>query len=137
MEESKNVYTREEAEEKLKSWARYLEIDTESKGFIDVLDALTYPVMRGRLDFDVENEVFRYRLLKPITYENSPPKEILEIRELDTNQKRAVQKYKENENIDMVNVLYAKAAGLEIGEAGKIKGRDFSNISAIVLGFFA
>lgn len=128
---------REQAEAQIREWAEYLEIDTDDPGFQDVIAALVMPVMKERLTFDKDEECFRYRLIKPITYANNPAKEILEIRELDLKQKKAVQRYKDNEKIDMLTALYGRSAGLMIGETEQLKGRDVTVITAIVTGFFS
>jgi endonuclease V-like protein UPF0215 family len=64
-------------------------------------------------------------------------KEIVEIKELTLEEKRAIERFKDTEKISMVEAIYAKAAGLTIAEASRIKGRDFSVISAINQVFFS
>ena len=58
--------TREEAESSLKEWADYLELDTDRQLYTDIVDELKMTVRNNRLTFDIENEVFKYQLIKPV-----------------------------------------------------------------------
>lgn len=121
---------------KLKEWAEWLDVNTETEDFKSAMETLVRPVMSERLDFDADKEVFRLKLAAPIVMDKGS-REILEIRELTLDDKRSVQRYKDNEKIDMVEAIYAKAAGISLAEASKLKGRDFSVITAINQVFFS
>lgn len=129
------VMTRDEAEAKIREWADYLEVDTERAFFSDVVDELIMPVKKGRLDLDYDSGIFRYRLIKPIEHQNSI-KEIVEIREGNLGDSRAViDRHKNNEANQMV-ALTAKRTGLEMAEVEQLSDRDITRISAIFQGFF-
>lgn len=129
---------RSKAQEIIKGWAAQLEVDTDREFFADVIEELSLPVMKGRLDFDSEKEVFRYQLLKPIEKQDgSGCIEVVEIRETDMNENKDVQRFKDNEKIDQATVLLARSCGLEMGFASRLKQRDVHRINAVILGFFA
>jgi hypothetical protein len=128
--------TTEDATELLKRWGDALDVNTNTKDFSEAIDTLLPAVRSERLSFDSDTEVFKLKLLAPLEFENSK-KEILDIRELSLTEKECIQKYKSAEGVCMVEALYAKHAGMSLGEAGKIKGRDFSVITAVVTAFFS
>jgi len=126
---------RDAAVAKLKSWADHLEVDTESEDFQASMNALVMPVMKGRLDFDFEDERFRYQLLQPIANQNST-KEIVEIRELDYEKSKVLDRFKENESVAQATAMIARSCGLQIAEAEKLINRDIRKINAVIVGFF-
>jgi hypothetical protein len=128
--------TKEEAIATIKEWAEFLDVNTDTEDFTSALDVLVLPVMSDRLAFDADREVFTLKLASPIVMEKST-KEIVEIKELTLEEKRAIERFKDTEKISMVEAIYAKAAGLTIAEASRIKGRDFSVITAINQVFFS
>jgi len=128
--------TKEEAIATIKEWAEFLDVNTDTEDFTSALDVLVRPVMSDRLAFDADREVFTLKLASPIVMEKST-KEIVEIKELTLEEKRAIERFKDTEKISMVEAIYAKAAGLTIAEASRIKGRDFSVITAINQVFFS
>lgn len=128
--------TKEEAIATIKEWAEFLDVNTDTEDFTSALDVLVRPVMSERLAFDADREVFTLKLASPIVMEKST-KELVEIKELTLEEKRAIERFKDTEKISMVEAIYAKAAGLTIAEASRIKGRDFSVISAINQVFFS
>jgi hypothetical protein len=128
--------TKEEAIATIKEWAEFLDVNTDTEDFTSALDVLVRPVMSERLAFDADREVFTLKLASPIVMEKST-KEIVEIKELTLEEKRAIERFKDTEKISMVEAIYAKAAGLTIAEASRIKGRDFSVITAINQVFFS
>jgi hypothetical protein len=130
------AFTKDEAIVKLKEWAEWLDVNTDTADFAEAVETLVKPVMSERLDFDADKEIFRLKLASPIVMEKGN-RELLEIRELTLDDKRSVQRYKDNEKIDMVEAIYAKAAGISLAEASKLKGRDFSVITAINQVFFS
>jgi len=128
--------TKDEAIAQLKDWADFLDVNTETKEFADAMEVLVRPVMSERLAFDIDREVFTLKLAAPLEMANSK-KEIVEIKELALEEKRAIEKFKDTEKISMVEAIYAKSAGISIAEASKIKGRDFTVITAINQVFFS
>lgn len=133
----KQIFTREEAQNKIKEWAERLEVDTGLESFKDVVDELTMPVMNGRLDFNPETERFTYMLLKPIEKKDgSGSIETVEIRETTMEDNKAIQRYGEKERVDQAQALVAKACGLIDGFASRLGQRDISKINAVVIGFF-
>ncbi len=128
--------TKEEAIATIKEWAEFLDVNTDTEDFTAALDVLVRPVMSERLAFDADREVFTLKLASPIVMEKST-KELVEIKELTLEEKRAIERFKDTEKISMVEAIYAKAAGLSIAEASRIKGRDFSVITAINQVFFS
>ncbi|PKL40749.1 MAG: hypothetical protein CVV44_03845 [Spirochaetae bacterium HGW-Spirochaetae-1] len=129
---------RGDAIKKIYEWAECLEVDTEREHFKDVVEELTLPVMKDRLDFDLEEEVFRYKLLSPIVKQDgSGSIEILTIKETDMNENKEIQRFKDNQSIDQATALLSKACGIPVGFVSRIKQRDIGKINAVVLGFFA
>ena len=128
--------TKEEAIATIKEWAEFLDVNTDTEDFTSALDVLVRPVMSERLAFDADREVFTLKLASPIVMEKST-KELVEIKELTLEEKRAIERFKDTEKISMVEAIFAKAAGLTIAEASRIKGRDFSVITAINQVFFS
>lgn len=132
-EESKGgLLTRELAEGLLREWADVLELDTDRQLYTDLVDELKMSVRKQRLIFDIETEVFSYQLIKPVDGVN-----IVEIKECDFNQKKIIQRYKENESIESAGAMISKYTNLTIEQVGKLKDRDINKINAVVLGFLA
>jgi hypothetical protein len=131
-----NKITKDDAIAQLKDWADFLDVNTETDDFTAALDVLVKPVMSERLTFDLDREVFILKLAAPLEMANSK-KEMVEIKELTLDEKRGIERFKDSEKISMVEAIYAKAAGLSIAEASKIKGRDFSVVTAINQVFFS
>lgn len=134
-EQSTQQMSRDEASALLKDWADFLEIDTEGERFADSLNVLVHPVLKGRLDFDRETERFRYQLLHPIQHQNST-KEIVEIRELDYDRSKVLDRFKESESVGQAVALIARSCDLQIAEAEKLVNRDIRKLNAVILGFF-
>ena len=124
--------TREEAESLLKEWADYLELDTDRQLYTDIVDELKMAVRNNRLTFDIEDEVFKYVLLKQID-----DVQIIEIKECNFKQKKVIQRYKDNESIDSAGAMLSKYTNLSIEQVDKLKDRDVNKINAVVLGFLA
>ena len=130
-----SMMSREEAEQKLKEWAEYLELDIQRSFFEDVLDALTFPTMKGRLDFRYEDETFLYRLIKPIQHTNTM-KETVEIFETKYESTKVLDRIKENQKHERAAALMTRRTNLLMPEVEQLSQRDEGTISAIVLGFF-
>ena len=124
--------TREEAEKLLESWADYLELDTDRQLYTDIVDELKMAVRNNRLTFDIEDEVFKYMLIKPVG-----DIQIVEIKECNFKQKKIIQRYKDNESIDSAGAMLSKYTNLSIEQVNDLKDRDVNKINAVVLGFLA
>jgi len=124
--------TREEAEGLLKQWADFLELDTDRQLYADIVEELKMPVRNNRLTFDMENEVFKYQLIKPVS-----DVQIVEIKECNFKQKKVIQRYKESESIESAGAMLSKYTNLSIEQIGELMDRDISKINAVVLGFLA
>ncbi len=124
--------TREEAEGLLKEWAEFLELDTGRKLFDDIIEELTGPVMKNRLNFNFDTEEFSYQLIKPVSGH-----EIVTIKECDFNSKKSLQRYKDNEGIDQAIKTISTYTDLSIEEVMQLKDRDINRINAVVMGFLA
>lgn len=129
------VMTRDEAEKQIHDWADFFEVDTDRAFFADVVDELVMPVKKGRLDLDYENEVFKYRLIKPIEHQNST-KEIIEIKEGRFGLNKAIERYKDSESTSQAAALLGKRTGLDNAEVELLSDRDITKINAVILGFF-
>lgn len=129
------VMTRDEAEKQIHDWADFFEVDTDRGFFADVVDELVMPVKKGRLDLDYENEVFKYRLIKPIEHQNST-KEIIEIKEGRFGLNKAIERYKDSESTSQAAALLGKRTGLDNAEVELLSDRDITKINAVILGFF-
>ena len=126
----------EDARAALALWADQLDINADTSDFSDACDVLIPAIRSERLAFDEEKEVFTLKLAAPLMLETKKT-ELVTIKELTLDEKRSIEKFKDSEKISMVEAIYAKAAGLTIAEASRIKGRDFSIISAICTVFFS
>ena len=127
---------KDEAIALMRSWADMLDVNDETDDFTAAIETLLPAVRSKRLAFDEDREVFTLVLSAPLVLTNSK-RESLEIKELTLDEKSCVEKYDDKEKIGMVTAIYAKSAGLSIAEASKIKGRDFSVITAINSVFFS
>jgi hypothetical protein len=127
---------KDEAIALMRSWADMLDVNDETDDFTAAIETLLPAVRSQRLAFDEDKEVFTLVLSAPLVLTNSK-RESLEIKELTLDEKSCVEKYDDKEKIGMVTAIYAKSAGLSIAEASKIKGRDFSVITAINSVFFS
>lgn len=131
-EEKKEVITREEAEMMLTMWADAVELDTKRELFKDILEKLTGVVMKGRMKFDEESETFTYQLLKPMN-----GKTLVTIKETDFNDKKSLQKFGEDQEMDAAGMMMAKHTNLTTGEVLKLKTRDQKRINAVIMGFLS
>ena len=127
---------KDEAIALMRSWADMLDVNDDTEDFTAAIETLLPAVRSQRLAFDEDREVFTLVLKAPLVLTNSK-RESLEIKELTLDEKSCVEKYDDKEKIGMVTAIYAKSAGLSIAEASKIKGRDFSVITAINSVFFS
>lgn len=128
--------TKAEAIAKMTEWADYLEVPTDGEDWDAAIEVLSLPIINGRLDFNKDDETFSLLLKAPIELQ-SENKELLTIRELSINEKRCVERYKDNEKISMVEAIYAKSCGISLAEASRIKGRDFTVIATVNSVFFS
>jgi hypothetical protein len=135
-EEKKERMSAEDARALLTMWGDALDINTETTDFSDACDVLIPAVRSERLAYDEDAETFSLKLSAPLVLQ-AGKREMLTIKELTLDEKRGIEKFKDSEKISMVEAIYAKAAGLSLAEASKIKGRDFSVVSAICTVFFS
>jgi len=131
-EEKEDLSPREKAEKKIRQWADVLELDTKRDLFSDVMDQLIGVVEKERLTFDEETEVFTYQLLKPVG-----GKKLITIRETTFEEKKALQKFKDNEEMDAAGMMMAKHTNLSTGDVLQLKTRDQKRINAVIMGFLA
>lgn len=126
--------TNDEAVEAIEKWADYWDLDPDRELFKVVVDELRYQVKRERLSFDQDEEVFRYQLKKSI---KSGDEEIgiVEIRQTTMEDKKILQKYKDDESIQAATAMMSKYTGLKVSEVGKLFDRDTSVINAVISGF--
>lgn len=134
---AKEKMNRQDAEDKIREWADWLEVDTELEHFQDVIDEILLAVKKERLTFDKDEDIFKYKLIKPILkQDDSGSIEIVDIHETSFNDNRVIQRFKKSESIDQATALLAKAIGIEPGFVSRLKQRDISTINAVILGFF-
>ena len=132
-EKTDDMKTPEEmAEEKLKKWAIDLEINPESKSFRDVIDELLMVVVNDRLNFDKETEVFTYQLLNPMN-----EKTIITIHETTFQEKKDIQKFKDDETYQKAGKMVSQHTNLKSGEVLNLKTRDQNKITAVMTGFLS
>ena len=132
LEEKKEMMSKDEAEGTLKLWAEQLELDTERELFTDMVDVLSMVVRKERLKFDEESEVFTYQLLKPMKEKN-----FVTIRETTFKEKKALQKFKDGEDMDAAGMMMAKHTNLSPVEVLELKTRDQKRINAVIMGFLS
>lgn len=137
--DKKDMLSKEAARDLIEKWADGLSIDPESDKFQDVIEAIQYSVRKEQLTFDEEDGIFKYVLKSPIVKKDgSKSISIVNISEMDMNQRKVVQKYKDNESIDQAVALMAQSLNMEeeTGFVARIKGRDCDIINAVIMGFF-
>ena len=132
MSEGMEKKTREEAEGLLRSWADYMELDTSRELFDDLVEELRMPVMKNRLTFDMDTEIFSYQLIKPVG-----EKQIVDIEECDFKAKKVLQSYKDKEGVLMSMKTISIYTNLSIDEVESLKDRDRNHITAVLMGFLA
>lgn len=137
MDKSKNtMFSENEAIEKIRSWADYLEVDSDSEAFQDVIEEIKFAVRKGRIDFNFDTSSFSVHLLSPIEKADGERIEIVTVRELAMGEKVAYDRYKDGQSVRQAIELIARACELELGFAERLKDRDVTRINALVLGFF-
>lgn len=119
-----------EAQELLRNWANFMELDTDRELFSDIVDELCMVVKLEKLTFDEESETFKLVLRYPVKDKN-----IIEIKACDMAAKRVLQKYKDNESIDSARAMLAAYTGLEESEVRLLKDLDINRINAVICGF--
>ena len=132
MAEKKDKLSSEEAEDLLKSWAEFLELDTDRELYADLVDELRMPVRLKRLTFEKETETFKYLLINAVNGKN-----MVEIKECDFNAKKVIQRYKESESIAAAGAMLSKYTNLTAEEIGQLMERDVTRINGVVIGFLA
>ena len=90
-DEGNKEITREDADQMLELWADCLELDTESSMFLNLREELRFPVMKKRLTFDEDTEVFKLNLLKPVD-----GVQLVEISECTIKAKKSLERFKES-----------------------------------------
>jgi len=124
--------SREKAEELIKEWADFLELDTDRELYDDLVEELRMPVRNQRLTFEKETETFRYQLINPVGDKN-----IVEIKDCNFEDKKIIQKYKDTETIESSVALLSKYTNFTAAEVGKLKTRDSTKMTAVAIGFLA
>ncbi len=124
--------SREAAEEILKEWAEFLELDTDREIFDDLIEELRMPVRNQRLTYEKETETFKYQLINPVD-----GKGIVEIKDCSFDDKKIIQKYKDTETVESSVALLSKYTNFTAAEVGKLKTRDSTKMTAVALGFLA
>ena len=127
--------TKEKAAALIESWADIVELDTDRDMYQDILEELRLPVRLQKLTFDMEEEIFKLQLNKPISGPNGEI-HIVEIKSIKFEAKRVLQKYKQNEGMDSARALIKAYTGLEESSIKQLKDRDFDRINCIIIGFF-
>ena len=130
MAEKNEKKTREEAIRLLKQWADYMELDTTRGLFDDLVEELTMSVINNRLDFDMDNEIFSYQLIKPIG-----EKQIVKIEECNYKSKKVLSSYREKEGVLVAMKTISIYTDLSIEEVEQLKDRDRNHITAVLMGF--
>jgi len=129
--------TRDEAVQKIKDWVDLMEsADPDAPGFDEAIEGLIVPVKNGRLDFNLDDMTFSYKLLSPIVGEKQT-REILKVHEVYSNDYKVTQRYKEEEKIDKNEALIGRSCDLLLGEVSKIGSRDLTVLGTIITVFFA
>jgi len=134
--EEKSMMSDIEAIDLIKSWGDILDVDTESEGFLDVIEEIKMSVRKEKLAFDEDSMSFKYVLLSPIIKQDGGKISTVTISEMDMEAKREAQKFKDNQSVDKAIAMLAASLGIENGFAGRIKDRDAGRINAVILGFF-
>ena len=119
--------TREKADEMLIEWAEWLDLYIESKLFKALSEQMNYLVRTKKLDFNLEEEFFNYKLIKPID-----GIEVIQIQECDFKSKKALDRYKDNEGVLAAIAMLSKYTNLTFQQAEKLKDRDVSRIGLVI-----
>ncbi len=137
----KKEITKDKAFDIIEKWGEEMEVRLCDEDFEEVQREVCMSVMKERLTFDSAEEIFTYKLKKPIKdNEGKEVISIIKIRETDMNSKKGMTKHKDD--IDTMAAMFqaycTDSAGSEIahGFLTRLKDRDQHIISAVILGFF-
>ena len=140
-ETKKEPITEDQAYEIIDTWCESLEVRLKGDDLEMLKSEIWKAVSSERLTYDNESEEFSYVLKKPIEMKDgSNSISMIKIHESDMNGKKDIGKYKND--IETMAALYkaycTDSAGnpIEFGFLMRIKDRDQSIISAVILGFF-
>lgn len=140
-QESKEMSERE-AFALIRKWADDMEVRLRGKDFEDLQNEIWLAVKKEKLTFDSEKEVFTYVLKKPVTDRNNPSNTLMSmirISECDVESKKELAKSNNAEALEEMIKSYCKDSennDIPAGYIDRIKDRDLSIISAVILGFF-
>lgn len=126
--------TSEEAVELLEDWADSWELDTERELFKVVIDELRYPVRLHKLSYDDESESFKLQLSTKIKGDKGEI-HFVTIKSTTFDDKRILQRYKDDEGIDAAGAMMSKYTSLNTNQVKMLKDKDTSRINAVISGF--
>jgi len=140
-EKNENKITESEAYKLIKEWGEDLELRLAGDDLEELQKELWRAVVSERLSYNSETEKFSYVLKKPIEKKDgSGSISMIQIQETDMQQKRDIKKMKDDIDtmVEFFKAYCRDSEGNEIqpGFLLRIKDRDQSIISAVILGFF-
>ena len=133
--EGKNVrklIPREEAENLLKEWAEFLELDPDGELYEDMIKELRMSVRTQRLSFDYETRTFKYQLITPVS-----EKGVVELKDCDFRAKEVIEGYKKKETVKSSRALLSEYTDMTIEQTAGLKSKDSNIMTAVTLGFLA
>lgn len=142
VKEKNKKMTQEEAFELIQEWGDIYEVRLIDDDFEAVQKEIWQAVVNERLTFDEGEEIFTYKLKKPIKDKSTGQDlySLIKLQETPMEEKKGVTKYKDD--ID-TNAAFFKSYctdmegnKIEHGFLTRIYDRDQHIISAIILGFF-
>ena len=137
----KEKMSQDEAFDIIREWGDLMEVRLLDDEFEDLQKELWMAVKNERLVFDEVEEIFTYKLKKPLKTKDGEVKySMLKIQERPMEKKKGISKYKDD--IDSLAAFFGayctdmEDSDIAIGFLTRIHDRDQSIISAIILGFF-
>ena len=141
IEKDKNEITKDKAFKIIREWGDDMEVRLFEDDFEAVQKEICMAVMKERLTFNSNEEVFIYNLKKPIKDQNGNVViSIIKMKETEMNNKKGITKHKDD--IDTTAAMFQSyctdSDDQEIphGFLTRIMDRDQHIISAVILGFF-
>ena len=127
---------KEVAESELKRMFNFFGLDSEDEEHSKTKGRMIKAFQDGRMEFDIDSEKVSIKLIKPITLENGETINKLTLIEPTANQLLAVDKYDDRENMAKAVAMTAKITGLPDSTIKKLKSRDLTTVTAVVVLFF-
>ncbi len=127
----KTIIAEDQARAEILLWQEALEVELKELEIKAILPA----VMRGRVVFDEDKEIFTITLKSPIELENGSILKELKLREPTAGELQEANKNKAD-SLTLAIRLYSKLAGQPIGVISRMKQKDMMVVGEFFTSFF-